>query len=410
MKESHAYFATILGVKAEMLEALDAGMEGRTGKKEVFEKLFKENEAAIRRVFASREKEPKDAEGARKILYEVIALHEAQLLSYLKTQKGETDFEKAAHLAKRIGKVGSGFFLKTAYAEKILTARPPRNLLKFLGLKDVGELFSRHDIAEAMSALRFMETDEWMHETFEEAYSGFTPADFEEREIAIRVLGSEWHEVAKAFVKKKHHNVSHLKEFGVIFINPIAEDVAGKFLRDLALLLHYLHEVDFYAKLFRRYAESKDFAAHLKALLRGDVKEVGAMKEGEWLIVQRYLFKENPNDPRLFLPRVNPESLHWMRGERDLARLGKERKDIDLELWGNLDWVSGLFPGSEDPVSFDLEDSAMSEVSFKEGKREFFSYHQREALWTKLFLEYAGGEAETERLLVEYFDKGVIAF
>ena len=68
-----------------------------------------------------------------------------------------------------------------------------------------------------------MESDEWMHETFEVAYSGFTAADFEERPIEIKVLGKEWHEVAKQFVAKKHHNVSHLKEFGVIFLNPIQE-------------------------------------------------------------------------------------------------------------------------------------------------------------------------------------------
>jgi hypothetical protein len=131
---------------------------------------------------------------------------------------------------------------------------------------------------------------------------------------------------------------------------------------------------------------------------------------GEWLIVQRYLWKENPNDERLLLPRVNPESLHWARGERDFARFALEYDDFDGELWHDLDWVGEIFEedGIRELVSFDLEDTVMSLVSFMEGKEESFSYHQREAMWTKIFSEYAGGEAEMERLLIENFDKGKI--
>ena len=217
-------------------------------------------------------------------------------------------------------------------------------------------------------------------------------------------------EIAQKYVAKKHHNVSHLKEFGVIFLNPIAEDIPGKFLRDFALLLHYFHEIEFYSKLFRRYSGGPDFAVRLKALLRGDVKNVMTVREGEWLIVQRYLFKENPDDPRLFLPRVNPESLHWLRGERDIARLGEHEKNLGLEMWWNRDWVAFYDEMCDCIASFDLEDNAMSAVSAAEGKQEIFGYHQREALWTKIFQEYAGGEAEAERLLIENFDKGSIVF
>ena len=253
--------------------------------------------------------------------------------------------------------------------------------------------------------------DAWMHETFEKAYSGFTAADFEEREIEIKVLGPTWKEIAQKFVAKKHHNVSHLKEFGVIFINPIKENVPGKFLRDFALILHYFHEIDFYSRLFRKYSSGLDFSSKLKMLLRGDVPEIYKAEDGEWLIVQRYLAKENPQDPRLFLPRVNPESLHWLRGERDLTLFNVKDAKLDLRIWNNLDWVGGIFQdGAEDIVSFDLEDNAMSLVSFMEGKEVFFNYHQREAMWTKIFMEYVGGEKKMEKLLVDNFETGVIKF
>ena len=400
----------ILKVAPSYLEALDAAMIKYGSRKGVLDEMAFENEKNVKTLL-QKLNVPIDAssETVRAALAGLIKRNEARLLGHLQSVKGETEFEKAANLAKDIAKVGKGFFLKKTYGEEILRKCRPEKLLAFLKYNDVDEMLAHHDVTEIFSALRFIETEEWMHETFEKAYSGFTAKDFEEREIEIKVLGPEWHEVAKKFVEKKHHNVSHLKEFGVIFLNPIKEDIQGKFVRDFALLLHYFHEIDFYSMLFRKNSAQPDFAGRLKALLRGDVKEVKTVNEGEWLIVQRYLFKIDPKDPRLFLPRVNPESVHWFRGERDLVALGEAHPELDLELWDNLDWVGYLFhDGSEEVVSFDLEDNAMAEVAAMEGKTEHLNYHQWEAMWTRLFIEYVGGETEMEKLLVDNFDKGVI--
>jgi hypothetical protein len=86
-------------------------------------------------------------------------------------------------------------------------------------------------------------------------------------------------------------------------------------------------------------------------------------------------------------------------------------KKLDLNMWHNLDWVGGVFPDGEDEiVSFDLEDNVMSAVSFAEGKNEFFNYHQREAMWTKIFCEYVGGEENMENILINNFFKGAVDF
>jgi hypothetical protein len=404
--------AKILDVDESLLVELDEVMVERVGRRGVLDKVSADNEAAIERIFRQlKMPAASSSEEVRSALRETARNHETQLLAYLNGVSGATEFDKAANLARQIAKAGRGFFLKKSYGEEIIKKCKPEKLLAFLGYKTVDELLAKHDVAEIFSALRFIESDEWMHETFEKAYSGFTRHDFEERDIEIKVLGEEWHEVALKFVAKKHHNVSHLKEFGVIFLNPIKEDVPGKFVRDFALLLHYFHEIEFYSKLFVKYSSAPNFAEHLKALLRGDVKDVKTVGNGEWLIVQRYLFKIDPKDPRLFLPHVNPESMHWFRGERDIANLGKKEGSLDLEFWNDLDWVGSLFDhGHEGVVSFDLEDNAMAEVSAAEGKNEFFSYHQREALWTKIFMEYAGGELEMEQLLIDNFNNGMITF
>lgn len=404
--------AQILGVSPDALRALDETMASRTGTAGVMQRVHEENEMRIAKTLAAIGlARTADASEVREALMKTIAEHESQLVRYLATVSGASEFDKAANLSRRIARIGKGFFLKKSYGADILKKSEPKNLLAFLGYDSVDTLLGKHDVTEIFSALRFIESNEWMHDTFEKGYSAFTAADFEERDVEVKVLGPEWHEIAKKFVEKKHHNVSHLKEFGVIFLNPISEDVRGKFVRDFALLLHYFHEIDFYSKLFRAYSGRADFPMHLKALLRGDVPEAAEAKEGTWLIVQRYLWKDDPKDPRLFLPRVNPESMHWLRGERDLATLGAELPELDLELWGNLDWVGSLFDhGNETVVSFDLEDNAMSEVAKAEGKSDSFNYHQREALWTKLFFEYAGGEERAEKLLVENYEKKAVTF
>ena len=298
--------------------------------------------------------------------------------------------------------------------------RPPQATLDFLKYKTVDELLEKEDITEIFSALRFLETNAWMHETFDVAYTKFTPADFEERPIEIKVLGKQWEEVAIKYVEKKHHNVSHLKEFGVIFLNPIAQSGKGKFVRDFALLLHYFHEIAFYSRLFQKYSQpfdgaqgKGDFQQRFIALLRGDVKEAKEVGKGDWLIVQRYLWKENPNDPRLFLPHVNPEAMHWRKAEQDLVAFGKQHEDIDLEFWDQFWSVAEFFGMNQDTrtlISFDLEDIAMTLVSRTRGKQEHFVYHQREALWNRIFATYVGGYDKVEEYIIKGMENGLISF
>ncbi len=403
--DRYARLGEILSVSRDTLFLLDREMSERTGKTDVMKQVFEENQKAIEKTktrLASG-----DALGD--FLEREICNFEKNLKTYIQDHvKGEGMVEKIVALIQTIAPKEKGFFLTWEKAKEILEQRPPRNLLKFLDAKTVDELFRTYDLSEVFCVLRFVEEDTWMHETFDRAYREFKPDDFEEREIQIKVLGAKWMEIAKTFVQKKHHNVSHLKEFGVIFLNPIEEEIPGKWIRDVALLLHYIHEIHFYSKLFRRFSRDKDFSLKLISLLRGDVSEKTSVEKGEWLIVQRYLWKENPEDPRLFLPRVNPESMHWMRAERNLFDFGKAVLGTDFSIWKNHAWVAEHHRGILQ--SYDFEDNAISAVSRAEGKESRFWYHEREALWTKLFMEYAGGEKKMEELLMKDFIKGSVLF
>ncbi|HXF44480.1 MAG TPA: hypothetical protein VNK70_03395, partial [Candidatus Paceibacterota bacterium] len=258
--------AKILGVSSKILEELDEVMVEKTGRSSVLEHLCDLNERTIAATLDRINSKIMEASHVRGTLRKTVFNHEKQFMQFLVKLPGANEFERAVNLAGKITTAKTGFFLKKDYLKQVLKERPSQKLLDYLGYADIGEVFKKEDVVEVFSTLRFIESDEWMHETFEKAYSGFTAADFEERPIEVKVLRSRWMDISKKFVAKKHHNVSHLKEFGVIFLNPVEEDVPGKFLRDFALLLHYFHEVSFYSKLFKRYSREKDFAERFKAL------------------------------------------------------------------------------------------------------------------------------------------------
>jgi hypothetical protein len=409
----------IMRVHEGVLEKLEKDMKEILGKEGILDAVARDMERSITRALKDLGlDESCEAEGLVHALTARIGADEEKLYRYVggyrreftERKSAEKLFEKLKKVALSILSEKEGYFLKKEKAEEILRKHPPTGTIKYLKYKNVEEMLKKEDIGEIMSALRFTESDQWMHKAFDVAYSEFTPEDFEKRQIELRMLGPQWEEIGKKFVTKKHHNVSHLKEFGIVFLNPINQHLHGALFRDFALFFHYFHEIIFYSKLFKKDFSVPDFAERLKSLLRGDVPEKDRVNKGEWLIVQRYLWKENAKDPRLFLPRVNPEALHWHKGEKDLVSLGKNNDGVGFDFWDDLDWVGGYFPNSANGkslISFDLEDNAMSYVSVLHKKGEYVKYHQQEALWNEIFRRYLG-KKEMDRLLIENFNKGSI--
>jgi len=301
-------------------------------------------------------------------------------------------------------------FLKHEKAAEFLEKYPPKNLIEHFGYANSTELLEEEGFASVMASLRFTQTNDWMHQFFDCCYTTLTPDDFEEREVEMIILDKKWLDVAEKFLKKKYHNVSHLKEFGVIFVIPLEINTPGEMLRLFTLMLHYMHEVPYYSGLFRRYLYASDFTDKMKSLLRGDVPAGPMPDHGKivWRVVQRYLAKDNADDFRLFEPHVSPEAVHWIRAEEDLSRLarilGKEDGQLNIGWWKGLDFAGDYFPGpggKEHLVSFDLIDLLMSLVQQDQVK---YLYHQQEAIWNKIFSEYMGREKMDQLIAEHIFD------
>ncbi len=406
--------AKLLGATNEKLESLTEDMAEFTGKKEVPEQLMQKVEAERKEALSELGlSESSSRDEVLDVLKEKVTATEKGLTELL----GEVDCTTQEGCAPLINKAVSivkpqeGFFLKEDKARELLLANPPRNVMDVLGYKSAEEMVGKEDVYELFASLRFVEDRKWLNEVFFTPYEKLTPDDFEKRTIQIKVLEADkWARAAAAFMKKKFHNVSHLKELGIVFTIP-ASVKDGATLRLFSLLFHYLHEVPFYAQHFALAAEKnpKEFAKIVVADLRGDVRESIPLVENvvTWMIIQRYLYKEDPADSRLGIPHVSPESMHWKRAADDIASFGKDNPQLGLDFWAGKAHIAGSFGNKL--TSFNFEDNVFSAVPGQEVEQ--YTYHMREALWNKFFTEwFEGGEKVLETLLVEDFSQGFVGF
>lgn len=416
--------ANLLGTSKEKLGGLSDEMEDFTGKKgipdQLLEKIKKERAQALSELGLS-ETSP------RKEILTALAGRVALLEEEAKKVLGEPAMQDHAYIqrlfsrAVGIAKPKKGFFLKEERAKELFRQNPPKNILAQLKYGSAEELLEKEDLFEVFSALRFLEDRKWQNEIFFAPFSKLTPDDFEERPIVMRVLDpKKWGSEARNFTKKKFHNATHLKELGVVILIPI-DYTEGALTRMFSMMFHYLNEVSFYAKYFKLISsEPERFAGKFVSALRGDVRESAPDLENivSWVIMQRYLAKENPNDPRLAIPHISPEALHWLRASTNLAALSEEAPG--LSFWKGKAHLCGFF--EEKLTSFNFEDNVFSlaagELSLAEGGQ--YTYHVREALWNRFFEEWfsaeggsaSGGDGEKilETLMIEDFGQGFVGF
>jgi len=439
MQTSHKKLVQLLGTSSEALLDLDKKMTTVSGKTGVLDAVADNNDQNVDRVLADLGlTHASTAEEVYEALTQKLADIDKKLFELL----DRPDLSKLSEDAGKIRDVAfqvfasteglpasrQGFFIKKGKVAELLAKHPPQLLLEHFGYQNTDELLQKEGFASTVAALRFTQTKEWMHSFFDVAYHDLKPEDFENRDVEIKILDTKWLAVAEKFIGKKLHNVSHLKEYGIIFISPDPIDQRGETLRMFLLLLHYLHEVPFYSNLFRKFLPNSDFVAKLQSLLRGDVPELSTKDSSHWMIIQRYLAKNNIHDPRLSMYHVSPEAEHWYRVAQNFQKLaevinekfpparpaslgeageaGQPPAD-NINYWAGLDHVGDFFKNKEGVdtfVSFNVVDLVMSLVTQGETK---YVYHQQEAMWNTIFVEYIGRD-KMNTLIKENIIKGFV--
>ena len=417
MSRAYKKIAALLGgAREEVILDLEKKMEKVTGKKKVLEKIVEENRQKVRE---SLEKlglsEKEKAEVIYRAFLDKVQKEDENLYKFFASP--EFDTIKGCQIlvmkAQEIAKTKEVFVLSKAKAEELLRTNPPQNILKLFGCLSIDELLKKEDVLELFCGLRFAEDKLWLNNVFFKPYENLKASDFEKRPIGVRVLSEVWTEFTGKFITKKLHCISHLKEMGMVFVIPFSGYFPGATLQVFSIILHYLHEVDFYTKLFERYAKEtpKKLGTRILNSLRGDIIEPPrTLREAMiWQIIQRYLAKDDPRDPRLFLPHINPEAIHWDKAEQNLKEIGEALRIVDLEFFGGLDFVGEYFKGENGKkylLSFDFIDNIVSLTNNVPIDAEYL-YHRQEALWNKIFIEYLGKET-LEKMIIKNLDKGYI--
>lgn len=413
--EATQKIAKLLRTPEAVIADIFSKMEKITGKMGVAEKIYEENQAIVKAKLSELGIDSEKAD-IQKVGAEILKKTEQADRAFFEFL-GRPSFsspEDCAKLVKLVQEIkieeGKGFFIKEEKLKNFLFLNPPKNILAALGYSGVEEMIQKEDLYEIFAALRFVESEHWLNQIFFRPYNDLTADNFEERPVKVKVLSEKWQKIGEKFVGKKLHNISHLKEAGIVFLIPIkAEHTQGQTLEIFSLILHYMHEIDFYCKLFRKYAAQPNFGVNLVKLVSGEVS-LWVMPKGvmNWRIIQRYLAKLDPQDPRLFEPHVNPETIHWLKAEKEIDALAQKNPQLGLAFWKGVDdFVGEVFPAGkkgEDILSFDLLDNL---VSLTHGGLQKYLYHQQEALWNKIFIEFMG-EEKLEEMIIENMEKGFI--
>ncbi len=161
--------------------------------------------------------------------------------------------------------------LKASVAKRMLLKMPPKKVMKQLGYRSIESMLKRENVAEIYGALRFAESPEWMRR-FLEQYKKLRPSDFEPRQIKIIVMDKKrWSKLAEPFVHKKKHNITHLKELGVILMLPMpVTELRGITITALPLLVHYINEIRLYSTFFKIQQMKPNFGSIIVDTLIAD--------------------------------------------------------------------------------------------------------------------------------------------
>jgi len=306
--------------------------------------------------------------------------------------------------AEKVKTPRDAWVLKKSVAKEMLRRTPPPNIMKRLGYRSVDSMLKRENLAEVYGALRFAETPEWLN-AFDEHYKKLKPSDFETRKIEIVIMpGERWGNIAEHFIQKKRHNITHLKELGVILMLPVmADHLPGITIWVMSLLFHYTNEIRLYSSYFKLQQVKKNFGEIIVTTLIAD-PDLGPIMAGHhihWRVIQRYFGKfETESHPEIFEPHVQPEDLHWRHAEDILY-------DIDPELgfWRGTDYVALMHDGR--PTAFNMMDVAASYCNETPYEARTI-YHFRESLWNEIFMRYMGQKTLQEQVLKQ-LDNEMIA-
>lgn len=292
--------------------------------------------------------------------------------------------------------------IKHSVAKRLIKHMPPKKVMKQLGYRSIDSMVKREPIGELFGAMRFLESPEWQA-AFVRKYKSLTAADFETRKIEIiHLTTKKWNGAAEDFVRHKHHNITHLKELGVILMLPLpVKRLPGITITTLPLLLHYINEIRLYSSYFKSQQVTASFSKTLVDTLIDDPGKHASVagQHIHWRVIHRHFGSSAGRHPEQFEPHIEPDDLLWRKAEETLYRL-----EPALHFWYDMEYVGVEFDGR--PVSFNLIDMAVNYVNNIAYGRQSV-HHMRDSLWNEIYVRYIG-EKTVEKQVLKQLQSGII--
>lgn len=403
------FLRDLLDAKEPLFSLSLQQLEKASGHKGIDAKLIGEIHQKAQAAIKKLRLDPNDTTGPE--LYHALLAHVELHDKHLAKAIGGNDPDSVPEMlpliltaVKKVPMPRSCWVLKKSVAKDFLRSTPPTAVMKVLGHTSVESMLKHENLAEIFGALRFAEDSEWLYK-FNEHYKTLKPSDFEQRNIEIVEMPIEkWGDIAEHFIAKKRHNITHLKELGVILVLPLKQArMKGITLKTLPLLLHYFNEIRLYSAFFKLKQVQPNFGEIFVNTLNAD-PDLGPIMAGQnvhWRVIQRYFGKlDGEFHPEIFEPHVQPEDLHWRKAEEILYSI-----DPELDFWREMDYVASLKDHS--PISFSLMDVSLS-YSNEVPYAERYIYHFRESLWNEIFMRYMGHNS-LENQVLSQLDNEMIA-
>ncbi len=353
--------------------------------------------------------DPKDTTGIElyHALQAMVSLHDKYLAQAIGTGSNEALDDQLKCISRTLENLAinkSCWTMKQSVAKKMLKASPPKKVMKILGYKSIDSILKRENICEIYAAIRFCESKQYQKNLISK-YKKLRPSDFETRDIEFIYLDkAKWGNAADDFIFSKRHNITHLKELGVIMILPIPiKRLKGVVITILPLAIHYINDIRSYSAFFKLQQVNSDFGTTLVETILNDPKSNAkiAGHQLHWRIIQQHFGSNNNDNSELFEPHVQIEDLSWRKAEDVIYRI-----EPALKFWENLDYVARYDNGQV--ISFNLMDNAVSYCNSLEYGQQIAN-HFRESLWNEIYLRYMGQDS-IEKIVLKQLNSQTISF
>lgn len=281
------------------------------------------------------------------------------------------------------------FAVKPSVLKRNLKKLAPKRVQKGLGYRSLDAMLRAESPAALIGAALILESAAWRKGWFD-TYKRLSSTDFEERPLTIAApSGSRWQSLTDRLVHDRAHTVLGMSELGTLMVLPLpARHPDGMVVATLALALHEINVITANTTYLRASQMQGDFAAHVLAAARGDVRLQTPVSQQAmpWSLVQQYFARvKTVVSEDVFGPYVQAEDFAWHNVEERLADICPS-----MEFWKGTSYLSFLQQGKA--VSMNVLDAAINSCNALAYEYRTAQHAQQE-LWHELTLRYLNHES-----------------